>query len=543
MVPGPKVACADGSCAFGFCRNPCNEDSDCANSGVCLSDGQTKGCRLPSEAKCSASDPCPAGLSCADDGSCRTPCDDDRPCDVEDQVCVEGACVGDAPVSTGGTGGSGSGGKGGTASTGGKGGAASGGMSGSGGSGNAGGAEGGETSMGGEGGAPIVPATCGELGQDCCESGSACSSAHGLSCGAGEKCACDLGQKDCANGAADGCESAPSADPDNCGDCGHACGGGDCVAGICQAEIVVPGGPNAGEAESPTWAPGGGYPRTFNLFDANGYVLPSKNPANGMYRLQAFSKDGTPGAVLATPVELSMGPWITSSGVFWVQYNSEKVLRRVARGGGAVTSPVSATTGLYVKVDGDNLYYQDDTTLYKIPGGSLTPATVYSGMGLAYAVSGSEVFTYNGSYELMRGKAGAPLALEWSAFQPPQCSPAGLIADGASVFAYGACSDQPEGYIVRYDYTDALQGGTRQVILKDIPAIKEITHAALVGSWVYFVDNGGPYKLYRVARSGGTPELLLSNGPFYGLGHDAEFFYTWGGAPGPDGLARIRIPL
>src|SRR5690242_5979879 len=86
-VCGPKVACADGTCAFGFCRNPCTDDSDCANSGVCLSDGQTKGCRLPAEAKCSASDPCPAGLSCADDGSCRTPCDDDRPCDIDGQKC------------------------------------------------------------------------------------------------------------------------------------------------------------------------------------------------------------------------------------------------------------------------------------------------------------------------------------------------------------------------------------------------------------------------------------------------------------------------
>ena len=53
------------------------------------------------------------------------------------------------------------------------------------------------------------------------------------------------------------------------------------------------------------------------------------------------------------------------------------------------------------------------------------------------------------------------------------------------------------------------------------------------------MDNGGPYKLYRVARTGGTPELLLNNGPFYGFGHDANYFYTWM----QGGLARIRIPL
>ena len=171
-------------------------------------------------------------------------------------MCVEGACTMEEVTNTGGTGG-----KGGTAGSsgsgsGGKAGAPSGGMSGSGGSGNVGGAEGGETSMGGEGGAPIVPATCGELGQDCCASGNSCAAGLGLACGQGSKCGCDLGMDNCKNGAADGCESALSADEDNCGACGHACGGGECVAGICQAEVIVKSGTLDGEAFTNQWDPG-----------------------------------------------------------------------------------------------------------------------------------------------------------------------------------------------------------------------------------------------------------------------------------------------
>ena len=121
-VCGPKVACADGTCAFGYCRNSCITDSDCANSGVCLSDGQSKGCRLPFESTCEASNPCPAGLTCADDASCRVACDVARPCEVQGQHCQGGSCTSNlgGTGGAGGTGGTaGNGNSGGTAGTGG----------------------------------------------------------------------------------------------------------------------------------------------------------------------------------------------------------------------------------------------------------------------------------------------------------------------------------------------------------------------------------------------------------------------------------------
>ena len=261
--------------------------------------------------------------------------------------------------------------------------------------------------------------------------------------------------------------------------------------------------------------------------------------------MRAFDKNGTKGAFLTLPqpepIQVAYGPWITSSGVFWADGNDPKLLRRVSRSNTTVTTPVTVVSSLYARVIDGDFYYQDGTNLSKIPAGSLTPQTLYTTLNgpPGYAVSGTEVFTWGGSYQLMRGTSGAPLAVEYAAFLPTMCSPAGLTADATSVFAYGDCSDQPEGYIVRYDYTGTAQGGTRQVILKDIPAIKMVNYVTLVGNYIYFIDNAGPYKLYRLLRTGGTPELLMSNGPYYGLNHDADYLYTWATA----GLARIRIPL
>ena len=85
--------CKDAVCVYALCRPTCVRDTDCGGQGVCLSDTQgRKGCRLPAEDNCSAA-PCPSGLVCATDQSCRSPCSIDPDCKVQGQRCDRGACA------------------------------------------------------------------------------------------------------------------------------------------------------------------------------------------------------------------------------------------------------------------------------------------------------------------------------------------------------------------------------------------------------------------------------------------------------------------
>lgn len=533
-VCGPKVACADGSCAFGFCRNPCRDDSDCANSGVCLSDGQTKGCRLAAEAKCAASDPCPAGLACADDGSCRTPCDDERACDVEGQECVDGACVeASTGIDTGGTGNGTAGTSAGTAGSGGKAATSSGGMSGSSGSGSV---DGGEPSTAGQGGA--APA-CGELGQDCCVGASACNAANGLTCGQGSQCECDLGATDCDGEAANGCEANLVGDADNCGKCEHDCGGGQCVASKCEAVLVVPA--STTELWSQTWDPGSSGAFDYVNRDAAGWVGPAKEPVGGKVQLRAYAPDGTPGAFLTNEpndIPIQLGPFISPIGIVWTESGT---LRRMSRGGSAIvtvlTNSITAlrmdATSLYVL----SPYAGSNGALNKFAQGSLTPSPLYTVSDKdAYsdvALDGSGGLYLQCSGDFIGGctlgalyggsTAGASLAVRYTLFAGAE-NTSRLVATPETVFGYG-------GAVTKL----SLAGPTRSVILPASAGLGAISHAVTDGAWVYFIASGS--GLYRMSTAGGTPQKLHSGVALWGLSQDQDNLYFW-----QAGYNRIRKP-
>jgi hypothetical protein len=81
---------------------------------------------------------------------------------------------------------------------------------------------------------------------NCGGCGNVCNSTHGTASCASGTCSivCGAGYGDCANGAADGCESNLNSNPNHCGNCGTACtyahAGGVCNSGICQPGTCDP---------------------------------------------------------------------------------------------------------------------------------------------------------------------------------------------------------------------------------------------------------------------------------------------------------------
>jgi hypothetical protein len=93
---GDPACGKDGACVLGYCRIPCDTDSDCPKGALCIGTASLSGCQLPWDAFCNMSLPCKTGLTCATDHTCRMPCTVAADCPRADQECVQQACVGEA---------------------------------------------------------------------------------------------------------------------------------------------------------------------------------------------------------------------------------------------------------------------------------------------------------------------------------------------------------------------------------------------------------------------------------------------------------------
>lgn len=79
-------------CVDGACRRPCLTSNICEGE-VCLAHPDGGGyCRLPSERPCSETTPCPDGLVCGVDGTCRRPCEGGRIAYSSDVSDLAGTC-------------------------------------------------------------------------------------------------------------------------------------------------------------------------------------------------------------------------------------------------------------------------------------------------------------------------------------------------------------------------------------------------------------------------------------------------------------------
>lgn len=79
-------------CQNGTCTTPCREDRDCAAGAHCTPDGSgTMACFDQGADPCVYDSDCPAPLVCDPDQVCRLECAGDRDCDAP-RVCVQNLC-------------------------------------------------------------------------------------------------------------------------------------------------------------------------------------------------------------------------------------------------------------------------------------------------------------------------------------------------------------------------------------------------------------------------------------------------------------------
>jgi formylglycine-generating enzyme len=86
--------CGDLICLYGVCRTPCQSPTQCPKDSICLGQAEHGGCRLAGDAehKCDTTCQNPS-LACGLDKTCRTPCSAEKPCPLNGEVCIAGACV------------------------------------------------------------------------------------------------------------------------------------------------------------------------------------------------------------------------------------------------------------------------------------------------------------------------------------------------------------------------------------------------------------------------------------------------------------------
>ncbi len=94
-------------CVFSLCHNACTASRDCPNNEQCVSVGADNVCQLPGESTCSATSPCPVGLVCSANYTCRDACSTTQPCQILGQSCTAGVCSdpGEGPDGSSGDGG------------------------------------------------------------------------------------------------------------------------------------------------------------------------------------------------------------------------------------------------------------------------------------------------------------------------------------------------------------------------------------------------------------------------------------------------------
>ncbi len=130
-------------------------------------------------------------------------------------------------------------------------------------------------------------------------------------------------------------------DAKNCGSCGHDCGPGACVAGVCQAWTLVPAQPAAAAIAIDTTS-------VFWTSESTGQVLKAAKDGTAVTVL-SFIKDSSPFTVA-----------IDDTNVYWSEDSSDTPVWRCPKagcdgGGSAVTPATLANTGA-LAVDGTNVY-------------------------------------------------------------------------------------------------------------------------------------------------------------------------------------------
>jgi hypothetical protein len=327
--------------------------------------------------------------------------------------------------------------------------------------------------------------------------------------GAPPQTGCEERRLDCNCRASDGCEIDSDADPRHCGRCGHDCGPGACLDGVCQAASLVElPGPAGALAAS------GG-----DVFVAVSASIVRVSPAAAVTTVASGSAplfavdagslywiDLDTGSLTRTP--LAGGASVTlasvsSSGaialdetsvVFTDGEGGSGLVRRVPRSGGdavTLTSPAVKSDLQRIVADREAAYFfrgglnQDLPSLWSVPLTGGAPSLLLERPVVALAVDASSLYhAVAGEGLHASGKSLVP-----STLLAPLPDLRGLTLDGDSLYATTASGD-----VVRV----ATSGGPVTTIARGQQGVGEI--AADAGAVYWTRSSGTGSALVRLAK-------------------------------------------
>jgi hypothetical protein len=303
-----------------------------------------------------------------------------------------------------------------------------------------------------------APATCGSSCTPCPAPANGVASCNGTSCTA----TCDPGYSTCSTGCCS-CGDVQT-DPNNCGTCGHSCGGRACVDGVCGGTVIATSQANAyaiaadddnvywtttGADSSVVQAPVGGGGATVLYSSANDFPAALAVVSGQVY----FTDEIQPGSVSRVPIGggasvpvagnlMYPGALVASGGTLYFtqdDYTSQTggSIASTPAGGGAVTQiagdqSFGQTTSL--AVGGGMVYWTTYSDVLSAPVGGGTPVTVVS-QTYPYAVAADATNVYwgsglDGGVVLQQAVGGgSPITLASGQYYPN-----GIAVDATSVY-------------------------------------------------------------------------------------------------------------
>jgi kumamolisin len=288
-----------------------------------------------------------------------------------------------------------------------------------------------------------------------------------------------------------------TSDANNCGACGHGCGGGTCSSGVCQSLLLgigfESGGLAVGGGEA-YWTGSNtfdasltGVPAVFAAPTAGGPTITIQYPytggialtSDGMFvyywtagSLWKASPTTAPVALTAASEPIETGLAVDNQNLYWVDANGN--LSQVQLSTGTV-SPIQGGVTSGIASDGTNLYYFTDNSLIMFnDNGSDVPAfhqtlaedvgqgdqpswLGFNGGGMIAAAN--NVACWIAVTKIECASFLTPSTSPEIVYTCPNCSVYGLATDGSNVF-FGLFTNSP-GVLMGYGiYEYPISGGS-----------------------------------------------------------------------------------